>query len=216
MEDLILAAKAFIKTLFENEFSGHDYFHSLRVYEVARQLAEQENADRLIVSLAALLHDTDDRKISPATHENKDNARRFLEGQGVSGEMIEAIVTIIDQVSFTGIDSVTPSTIEGKCVQDADRLDALGAIGVARTFAYGGSHHRVMYDPDEAPLLGMTKEVYQQHVSSSVNHFYEKLFYLKDMMNTESARRAAEKREAFMRAYLDEFLMEWEGKDLKN
>ena len=213
MEYMIAEAVNYIKNIFQNDFSGHDYFHTLRVYRIARTIAEQENADMQIVSLAAFLHDVDDRKLSPETYEKKEHAISFLKEQHVSDENIERICQIIDEVSFAGNDSVIPSTIEGKCVQDADRLDALGAIGIARAFAYGGNHHRAIYDPEIVPKIGMIKEEYQGHVTTSVNHFYEKLFLLKDMMNTDIGKKIAEKRERFMRAYVDEFMAEWDGKD---
>lgn len=203
----------FIKKIFENDFSGHDYFHSLRVYKTAVMIAEQEKADVEIVSLAALLHDVDDFKLSPDTYENKTNAVSFLEKQNVSSEMIVRICKIIDEVSFKGTDTVQPTSIEGKCVQDADRIDALGAIGIARAFAYGGSCNRAMHDPDIEPVTGMSGQQYQAHVSTTINHFYEKLFLLKDLMNTNEGKKIAIQREAFMREYLEEFMKEWEGAD---
>lgn len=213
MEHMIAEAVNYIKNIFQNDFSGHDYFHSLRVYRVVRIIAEQENADMEIVSLAALLHDVDDRKLSPETYENKTHAVSFMKEQHVSDENIKRICQIIGEVSFAGNDSVIPSTVEGKCVQDADRLDALGAIGIARVFAYGGSHNRAIYDPEIVPKIGMSREEYQGYVTTSVNHFYEKLFLVKNMMNTDTGRKIAEKREQFMRAYVDEFMAEWDGKD---
>lgn len=213
--ETLQAGLQFIKDIFQNDFSGHDYFHSVRVYKTARMLAEREQADVRLVSLAALLHDVDDEKLSPETHETKANAVGFLKSQKVSEEDIAAIVKMIDQVSFVGTDSVVPDTIEGRCVQDADRLDAIGAIGIARTFAYGGSHARPLYDPADPPKLNMTKEEYRNHKAATLNHFYEKLFLLKDMMSTKSGRELAEKRHAFMEAYVEQFLLEWEGKDLQ-
>ncbi len=210
-EQILEAAARYIKTLFAEEYSGHDYFHSLRVYRTARRLAEQEEADGLITGLAALLHDADDRKLSPETYETKANAVGFLSAQDVDEAAIQRIVTIIGEVSFRGTDSVTPSTVEGKCVQDADRLDALGAIGIARTFAYGGAHRRVMYDPEIPPETEMDADRYYAHEATSVNHFYEKLLLLKDMMNTEAGRRLAEERDRYMRGFLEEFYAEWEG-----
>ena len=176
------------------------------------QIAEQENADMLIVQLAALLHDVDDVKLSPETHETKRNVVIFMINSGVDDKVIASVCKIINEVSFAGIDSVVPSTIEGKCVQDADRLDAMGAIGIARTFAYGGSKGRRIHDPDIKPMTNMNKADYQQnHNSTSINHFYEKLLLLKDMINTESAKKMTEHRQAVMKEYLVEFMAEWEG-----
>lgn len=199
----------FVKAVFENDYSGHDYFHTLRVYKTAARIAEAEGADVELVSLAALLHDVDDRKLSAETYANKDKARAFLRESGVSEPDIEIICKIIAEVSFS--EGITPDTLESKCVQDADRLDALGAVGIARTFAYGGSHQREMYNPDIPPKLNMTKEEYANSKSTSINHFYEKLFLLKDLMNTSTARQIAEQREAFMQSFVDEFLSEWNG-----
>ena len=185
---------------------------SMRVYRLAIQIAEQENADMLIVQLAALLHDVDDVKLSPETHDTKKNAVRFMKNSGVDDKVIASVCKIIDEVSFVGTDSVVPSTLEGKCVQDADRLDAIGAIGIARTFAYGGSKGRRIHDPDIKPMTNMNKADYNQnHNSTSINHFYEKLLLLKDMMNTETAKKMAKHRQAVMKEYLVEFMAEWEG-----
>ena len=211
MEKIIQEAIEFIKNLFQNEYSGHDYFHTMRVYQTATQLAKDEHADLITVQLAALLHDADDRKLSPLTCEHKDRAVGFLKEQGYNEAQIQRICTIIDEVSFKGTDSVTPTTLEGMCVQDADRLDAIGAIGIARAFAYGGNHHRIMHDPEIKPALNMNAEEYKNSNSTTVNHFYEKLFLLKSMMNTASAKRIAAQREAFMRAYIAQFMAEWDG-----
>lgn len=212
MDKMIIEhAIAFVKKVFENDFSGHDYFHTMRVYKMATRIAEQEHADLLTVQLAALLHDVDDVKLSPSTYANKDRAVGFLREHGVTENLIKTICEIIGEVSFKGTDTVVPTTIEGKCVQDADRLDAIGAIGIARTFAFGGSRNRVMYDPDEKPKLNMSEQQIRNHVSTTLNHFYEKLFLLKDMMNTETARQIAKQRDDYMKAYVAEFLDEWNG-----
>ena len=185
---------------------------SMRVYRLAIQIAEQENADMLIVQLAALLHDVDDVKLSPETHDTKKNAVRFMKNSGVDDKVIASVCKIIDEVSFVGTDSVVPSTLEGKCVQDADRLDAIGAIGIARTFAYCGSKGRRIHDPDIKPMTNMNKADYNQnHNSTSINHFYEKLLLLKDMMNTGTAKKMAMHRQAVMEDFLEEFMAEWEG-----
>ena len=210
-QDIIARAIDYVKDVFAGDASGHDYFHTLRVYKMAIRLAQEEGADEQIVALAALLHDVDDRKLSPETAKDKDRARAFLREQGVAEEELRAIVGAIDEVSYAGTDSVEPSTIEGACVQDADRLDALGAIGIARTFAYGGSHNRALYDPDEAPVPDMSDEEYRNHISSSLNHFYEKLFNLVPLLNTRSARKIGSAREAYMKEFVDRFLAEWDG-----
>lgn len=209
---LINSAIEYIEKVFENDYSGHDLFHTLRVYKMATKIAVEENADIEVVQLAALLHDVDDAKLSPETYEQKINAVMFMRNNGVNEKVIDSVCKIIDEVSFVGTDSVVPSTIEGKCVQDADRLDAMGAIGIARTFAYGGSKGRKIYDPDIQPMLDMNKEEYRKNDdSTSINHFYEKLLLIKDMMNTKTAKMLAEHRQAVMEDYLTEFMAEWEG-----
>lgn len=209
--EIIEHALEYVKKTFENDYSGHDYFHTLRVYRMATRIAEQEKANVELVQLAALLHDVDDIKLSPKTHKYKDNARGFLRENGVDEMTIDAICEMIGEVSFAGKDSVVPRTLEGKCVQDADRLDAIGAIGIARAFAYGGSHNRMMYHPDSKPNMNMSGEEYHNHVSTTINHFYEKLFLLKDMMNTNTAKKIAEGREQYMKDYISEFMDEWDG-----
>lgn len=213
MEQLVQNATKFIKAVFQNDFSGHDFFHSMRVYRTAMKIAQAEHADMQVVALAALLHDVDDRKLSPMTAEKKENAARFMCSQNVSESEIRQVCQIIDEVSFKGTDSVRPSTPEGKCVQDADRLDALGAIGIARTFAYGGNHNRAIYDPELPPRTAMNQAQYYSSKSTSLNHFYEKLFLLEGMMNTETGKAIARKRTQYMQQFVDEFLNEWDGLD---
>lgn len=213
MEQLVQNATKFIKEVFQNDFSGHDFFHSMRVYRTAMKIAQAEHADLEVVALAALLHDVDDRKLSPMTAEKKENAARFMRSQNVPESEIRQVCQIIDEVSFKGTDSVRPSTPEGKCVQDADRLDALGAIGIARTFAYGGNHNRAIYDPELPPRTAMNQAQYYSSKSTSLNHFYEKLFLLEGMMNTETGKAIARKRTQYMQQFVDEFLNEWDGLD---
>ena len=199
---LISCALDYVKELFANDFSGHDFSHTYRVYRTATRIAERENANIELVQLAAILHDVDDRKLSPETHAAKANAVRFMHDQNVAQDRIQTVCDIISAVSFSENRGRIPGTLEGKCVQDADRLDALGAIGIARTFAYGGSHGRPMHDPNIQP---------GSDPSTSLNHFYEKLFLLKDMMHTQTGREMAEKRDQFMHSYISVFMDEWDG-----
>ena len=210
-EQILSAARRYIRELFSKDSGGHDYWHSVRVANTAKLLAVQEGADPFLAELAALLHDADDIKLFPDTFAGKEHAVSFLKSQSVPDADIRKITAIIEQVPFSGTGLSVPDSLEGKCVQDADRLDALGAIGIARTFAYGGSHGRAIYDPDEQPRLRMTEEEYRNASSSSVSHFYEKLLKIKDLMNTEAGRQAASRRDAYMRAFLDEFYSEWNG-----
>lgn len=184
---LISDAMNFVSDLLENNSGGHDTAHSLRVYKNALEIAGNEpGCDMTVVSLAALLHDVDDHKLFD--HENNENAREFLSNSGVSNEKIEEICSVINSVSFSKNRGKKPETLEGKIVQDADRLDAMGAIGIARTFAYGGEHGR--------------------SIEESVMHFHEKLLLLKDEMNTESARKIAESRHAFLEEFLSHYYEE--------
>lgn len=209
-DTLIEKALVYVKEGFEKEFSGHDYFHTLRVFRLTTRIAELEGADTTVAQLAAILHDVDDRKISPETYNTQANARRFLLSNGVDADTVERICLIIREISFGSNDSA-PSTTEGKCVQDADRLDAIGAIGIARAFAYGGNHNRHIYHPGIKPNLNMTKEEYVKSESTTINHFYEKLFKLTALMNTETAIGIAKARETYMKDFVSEFMDEWEG-----
>ena len=209
-EGLIERALTYVRDKFENEFSGHDFFHTLRVFRMATRIAECEGADVTVVQLSALLHDVDDRKISPDTYESQANARNFLLSNGIDADMTEQICGMIREISF-GANTLSPATLEGQCVQDADRLDAIGAIGIARAFAYGGHHNRHMYHPDIKPNVNMTKEEYVKSESTTINHFYEKLFKLTALMNTKTAIQIAEARETYMQEFVTEFMDEWDG-----
>ena len=204
------AARDFARSFFEGDHSGHDFDHTLRVCRTAEYIARQEGADTEIVQLAALLHDVDDRKLSPETSENLDRAVAFLQSHGAGEAVTEQILGIIREVAFKGTDSVVPATPEGKCVQDADRLDAIGAIGIARAFAFGGSRGRIMYDPAVPPQIGMDGAAYCANTEgTTVNHFYEKLLLLEGMMNTETGRHLARRRHIVMEQFLEEFFREW-------
>ncbi|MFP9114877.1 HD domain-containing protein [Flavobacterium sp. RHBU_3] len=203
----------FVKQQLEGAEGGHDWFHIQRVYNNALHIAEGEECNLVVVQLGALLHDVADSKfyngdetVGPRV------AREFLESQGVGEETILHVVAIIENISFKGGNFEKKfSSIELDIVQDADRLDAIGAIGIARTFNYGGYKNRPMYDPAIAPATGMTKEEYKASTAPTINHFYEKLLLLKNRMNTETGRTIAEGRHRFMENFLSQFYAEWEG-----
>lgn len=207
---MIERTKDFVKEKLYGEGSGHDWFHIERVYNLAKFIAEKENADLFIVEMTALLHDIDDWKFSKGTDTNTTVTENFLTSINVSKNDINKIISIIKTMSFKGgvVDS-TQSSIEGKVAQDADRLDAIGAIGIARTFAYGGSKGRQIYDPSISPIEFTSLEQVKNKENHTINHFYEKLLKLKDLMNTETAKELAEKRHNFMENFLEEFYSEW-------
>lgn len=211
--EVIAQAEAFVREHLAGDSSGHDWPHVDRVRKTALSIARQEGADLFTVELAALLHDVDDWKFSSGGHEaGPAAARRWLESQRLDPAMIEAVCRIVSELSFKGAGVPTPmSTLEGACVQDADRLDALGAVGVGRAFAYGGHKGQPMHDPDCAPVMHATFAQYQQNVGTTINHFYEKLLLLKDRMNTRAGRELAAQRHEFMKAFLAQFLAEWNG-----
>lgn len=200
------------KTLFDAE-GGHDWFHTLRVYKNALNIAKSEDADVVIVALGALLHDIADSKFYDGDETvGPKISREFLQEQNVSFSRIDAVVKIIENVSYRGGNKKSNyNTIELQIVQDADRLDAIGAIGIARTFNYGGFKNRKLYDPAIDSKLGMAVEEYKKSDSPTINHFYEKLLLLKDAMNTKTALKIAENRHDYMQQFLDQFYAEWEG-----
>lgn len=210
---IVDATIIYVKQQLEGAEAGHDWFHIERVYRNALHIADQEHCNREVVQLAALLHDIADSKfhggdesIGPKT------ARTFLESQHADAATIDHVVKIIENISFKGGKTErTFSSLELDIVQDADRLDAIGAIGIARTFNYGGYKNRPMYDPAIAPNMHMTKEEYKASNAPTINHFYEKLLLLKDRMNTPTGRKLAEERHRFMEVFLAQFYAEWEG-----
>lgn len=210
-EELLQKTLSYIKERFQKDFSGHDYYHSVRVYKLATSICKNEGTDLEIVQLASLLHDVDDYKLFGGNVGGYSNAEAFLKDNGVLDIKIKHICSIISSISFKGTDTQVPESMEGKIVQDADRLDAIGAIGIARTFAYGGSKNRAMYIPDEKPHEDMNLEEYASSTGTTINHFYEKLLKLKDLMNTETAKNIAESRHKYMESFLKEFYNEWDG-----
>lgn len=213
---LIKAVAGFVEKRMRGEGSGHDWFHVDRVCNSAARLANLEQpCDTEIVILAALLHDIPDRKLHPEPARAMREIVELLRYHSVAEERISHIVEIIEGVSFRGAGVETPMrTIEGKVVQDADRLDALGAIGIARCFAYGGCKGRLLYDPGHPPVMHSDAESYHGDNGPSLNHFYEKLFLLRDRMQTEHGKKAAAKRHRFLEDYVAQFLSEWNGQDL--
>lgn len=203
----------YVRAKLQGEGSGHDWWHIHRVVGNARMICSKENADMFIVELAALLHDIGDWKF----HNGDETAgprmaKEWLGQLGVENSIINQVCLIIEELSFKGAGTPTPmSTLEGQIVQDADRLDAIGAIGIARAFAYGGHKGREIHNPDIKPELHQTFEQYKSSTGPTLNHFYEKLLLLKERMNTNTARKIAVERHAFMEEFLGQFLGEWEG-----
>ncbi|MDT0685434.1 HD domain-containing protein [Autumnicola psychrophila] len=203
----------FVKETLKGAEGGHDWFHIQRVFNNAKLIAEGEDANHLVIALGALLHDIADSKF----HNGDESvgpkvAEDFLKSQKVSSEVIQHVIKIIENISFKGGNVARDfSSIELDIVQDADRLDAIGAIGIARTFNYGGFKGRGLYDPEIEPNLNMTKEEYKASNAPTINHFYEKLLLLKDRMNTETGRKIAAERHKFMELFLDQFYKEWNG-----
>lgn len=214
-EHIIQNTILFVKETLEGAEGGHDWFHIQRVYNNAKLIAKDENVDEFIVSLGALLHDIADAKFYDGDESiGPKMARVFLETQKVDKETIVHIENIIKFISFkSSLDTTqTFTSPELSVIQDADRLDAIGAIGIARCFNYGGFKNRVLYDPEIVPNLNMTKEEYKKSTTPTINHFYEKLLLLKDKMNTNTGRHIASDRHTYMELFLKQFYDEWNGK----
>lgn len=213
-ELIIQKTITFVKSTLENAEGGHDWWHCYREWQLSKQIAKTENANNLVLELGALLHDIADVKFHVGNEElGPQKARNFLMSINVEEAVIQHIENIIKNISYAGgkKEQLFKST-ELDIVQDADRLDAIGAIGIARTFNYGGFKNREIYNPDIQPNLNMTKEEYRKSTAPTINHFYEKLLLLKDQMNTATGKLMAEHRHSFMEQYLNEFYAEWQGK----
>lgn len=212
---LIQNTIAFVKRELSDAEGGHDWFHIQRVFNTSKLLLQHEEGDSLVVQLAALLHDIADPKFHNGDEQiGPQTAQDFLETQQVSHETTAHVVNIIRHMSFKNSleqDGETFTSKEMDIVQDADRLDAIGAIGIARAFNYGGFKNRELYNPNVPPNLNMTKEEYKKSKAPTINHFYEKLLLLKDGMRTPTGKKLAEKRHQFMLDYLEQFYKEWEG-----
>ena len=214
-ENLIQNTVAFVKGKLAGAEAGHDWFHIERVWKLSLLIAKKESCNIEVVELSALLHDIAD----PKFHEGDETlalkiSREFLESQGVSEEIIIQVLVIIKNISFKNRgEAPETASIELQIVQDADRLDAIGAIGIARTFNFGGFKNNLMYHPDILPKIHQTKEEYKKSEGTTINHFYEKLLLLKDLMNTATAKEIARERHDFMVSFLDQFYREWQVKD---
>ena len=211
---LIETTKSFVKSTLKDAEGGHDWFHIQRVYNNAILISKGEEVDMLVVSLGALLHDIADSKF----HNGDETvgprmAREFLFELNVDSNVIEHVINIIENISFKGGNEAQHfRSPELDVIQDADRLDAIGAIGIARCFNYGGYKNRALFDPSIQPNLKMSKADYKASTAPTINHFYEKLLLLKDRMNTQTGTQIAEKRHQYMEAFLDQFYAEWDGK----
>lgn len=209
--DLIQNTIQLVKEKLEGTESGHDWFHIERVWKLSLKIQEKEGGNKLIIELAALLHDIADPKFHNGDETIASKiVKEFLTEQKVDLETIEKVIFIIENMSFKNRNDAPENlSLELKIVQDADRLDAIGAIGIARTFNFGGYKNNLMYHPDIQPKLNQTKEEYKKSNGTTINHFYEKLLLLKDLLNTNTAKEIAEHRHQFMLQFLDEFYKEW-------
>ena len=210
---IIKEVENYVKKELAGDSTGHDWWHIRRVRQMAKVVAEKEGGDLFVIELAALLHDIADWKFNDGDEKaGSKKTKDLLEGLGINEEIIKQVGEIVDNVSFKGAGVENKiKTKEGMIVQDADRLDVIGAIGAARIFAYGGSVGREIYDPNIKPKFHKTFEDYKKNKSSSINHFYEKVLLLKDRLNTKTARKIAVQRHKFLEKYLEQFFKEWEG-----
>jgi uncharacterized protein len=213
-KEIIDVTVDFVKKTLQNAEGGHDWWHVERVWKNALAIAQTEKVELIVVTLAALLHDIADAKFHDGDEEiGPARATQFLQSIHVNNDIIEHVEKIIRNISFKGGNfATTCHSPEMAVVQDADRLDALGAIGIAWAFNYGGFKNRELYNPAIAPDLEMTKESYKKNSAPTINHFYEKLLLLKNKMNTQTGKQMAEQRHRFMQAFLEQFYLEWEGK----
>ncbi|MDX1350588.1 MAG: HD domain-containing protein [Putridiphycobacter sp.] len=213
-QDIIEDLKNTIKSQFEGDSSGHDWFHVERVWRNAKAIAEKENANGFITELGALLHDIADHKfVEDFEKESIDRTAHLLAKYQLNESTIQQVQHIVIHCSFKGgIGANKMKSLEGKIVQDADKLDAIGAIGIARTFAFGGKFGNELYNPKVAPIAHKSLESYQKNRSHTINHFYEKLLKLKDLMHTDTAKHLANQRHEYMEGFLNQFYSEWKAK----
>jgi uncharacterized protein len=208
---IIAAAAAWARAKLEKDSSGHDWWHIDRVVQMTRTIARAERADAFVCELAALLHDMADEKLNDDPQAADLELKQWLANSGVEAEAAEHVLEIIHTMSFKGGSRPPMRTTEGRVVQDADRLDAIGAVGISRVFAYSGAKKRPIHDPDLPPRGQLTEEEYRNGRDTAINHFYEKLLKLRELMNTTSGKEIAEERHRFMETYLERFYSEWDG-----
>jgi len=212
MNEIIKITEDFVRGVLADEATGHDWYHIERVWKNALLIQQKEEAGNLfVIEMAALLHDIPDEKLNSSEEAGWMKLNEYINSLGLPGSVVSHIVDCIESVSFKGGRVTNLKSIEAKIVQDADRLDAIGAIGVARTFAFGGKKGQPLYDPEIDVRTQMTNEEYRTGKSSSIHHFYEKLLKLKELMNTDAARQIAEQRHEFMENFLKQFYREWNG-----
>ncbi|MCR8642514.1 HD domain-containing protein [Paenibacillus sp. N1-5-1-14] len=208
---ILSRAHEYVRQELESDASGHDWWHIYRVVQTTKTIAKQERANAFVCELAALMHDLADDKVVASEAEGLTNIQAWLTHNQVDTSTIAEVIEIITTMSFKGGNRPPIRTLEGKVVQDADRLDAIGAMGISRVFAYSGAKNRLIHDPAIRPREQMTTAEYRSGEDTAINHFYEKLLKLKDLMNTNYGRQMAEERHTFMEQYLDQFYAEWEG-----
>ncbi|MFC5446919.1 HD domain-containing protein [Paenibacillus aestuarii] len=208
---ILQAAEALVKEKLERDSSGHDWWHIYRVVQTTKRIAAMEGADSFVCELAALLHDVADEKLNPDPAAAQRELEHWLAASGTPAAQVQHVLEIISTMSFKGGARPPMRTLEGQVVQDADRLDAIGAVGISRVFAYSGWKGRPIHDPSVTVREHMTEAEYRSGNDTAINHFYEKLLKLKELMNTAYARKMAEERHNFMEQYLTQFYAEWEG-----
>ncbi|MFV0531767.1 MAG: HD domain-containing protein [Flavobacteriales bacterium] len=211
-KEILLKTEKYVRQLLEKEGSGHDWHHIQRVYNNALLIMQNEKCDEFLVKTAVLLHDIGDYKLHNGTDKTNDLVHPFLKSLNAEDIFIEKVIAVIKQIGFGENKNSVPTSIEAKIAQDADRLDAIGAIGIARTFQYGGYKGTVLYDPNITPVKYSSSKSYKKSTAPTINHFYEKLLLIKDLMNTDTARKIAQQRHDFMEFFLAQFYEEWEGK----
>ena len=218
-QEVIKKTADYVKKSLLGESSGHDWWHVYRVWSLAKEIGKKEKGNMFVIELAALLHDIADWKFNNGSEEvGATLAEKWLRGLHVDEEVVNHVKEIILNISFKGANAENKiKTIEGKCVQDADRLDGIGAIGIGRTFAYGGHMRREMHNPEIKPVMANNFEEYKKNGLTTINHFYEKLLLIKDRMNTKTGEKIAKEKHKFMKQFLKQFYKEWEGNfNIKN